>query len=191
NSLSSIRRKFAWLRSCSKALARDSRGSEIAEAAMVLPLMFMMLLGIFWFGQAFRIYGTLTHAARQGARAGASPYCSTCASVSSAGQNAYTAIQSALAAANLDSRRLAPPTTPPALFSCNDGSTPVTCDPTPSSICVQRDVKLSSSAGTTGAGVCGISVSFQYPYQFWFPGTSLNQQLLQLHGVGRARMETK
>ena len=35
-------------------LAADTRGSEIAEAAAVLPVMFMVLLGIFWFGQAFR-----------------------------------------------------------------------------------------------------------------------------------------
>ena len=36
--------------------------------------MFMMLLGIFWFGQAFSIYGAITRAAQEGARAGAAPY---------------------------------------------------------------------------------------------------------------------
>ena len=50
-------------------LARETRGQEIAEAALVLPIVFMVMLGIFWFGQAFRIYGTITHAAREGARA--------------------------------------------------------------------------------------------------------------------------
>jgi len=53
--------------------ARDTRGAEIAETAMVLPLVFMMLMAIFWFGQAFRIYGTITHAAREGARAAVAP----------------------------------------------------------------------------------------------------------------------
>src|ERR1700730_4996481 len=62
-------------------IAGGTRGSEVAEAALVLPLMFMILLGIFWFGQAFRIYGTLTHAAREGARAGVAPACSTCTSL--------------------------------------------------------------------------------------------------------------
>ncbi|MGA9977139.1 MAG: TadE family protein, partial [Candidatus Sulfotelmatobacter sp.] len=57
-------RKTSWLKT---VCAAD--GSEIAEAALVLPLMFMMLIGIFWFGQAFSMYGTITHAARQGARA--------------------------------------------------------------------------------------------------------------------------
>ncbi len=54
-----------------RKLARDTRGAEIAEAAAVLPLMFTMLLGIFWFGQAFSIYGAITRAAQDGARAGA------------------------------------------------------------------------------------------------------------------------
>ena len=47
-----------------RRLARDTRASEIAEFAMVVPLLFMFLIAIFWFGQAFRIYGTITHAAR-------------------------------------------------------------------------------------------------------------------------------
>ena len=52
-----------------RCLARDARGTEIAEMAVVLPLLFMLLMGIFWFGEAFRVYGTLTQAARAGARA--------------------------------------------------------------------------------------------------------------------------
>ncbi len=39
---------------------------EIAEAAIVLPLMFTMLLGIYWFGRAYNVYSTITHAAREG-----------------------------------------------------------------------------------------------------------------------------
>ncbi len=61
-----------------RRLAGETRGAEIAEAAAVLPLMFMILLGIFWFGQAFSIYGAITRAAQEGARAGAAPYCATC-----------------------------------------------------------------------------------------------------------------
>ena len=36
-------------------LSRETRGQEIAEAALVLPIVFMLMLGIFWFGQAFSI----------------------------------------------------------------------------------------------------------------------------------------
>jgi Flp pilus assembly protein TadG len=67
------------LQSNARRLAAETRGAEIAEAAAVLPLMFMMLLGIFWFGQAFSIYGAITRAAQEGARAGSVPLCATCA----------------------------------------------------------------------------------------------------------------
>jgi len=40
-------------------------GAEIAEAALVLPLVFMFLLGIVWFGRAFNIYSTITQAAER------------------------------------------------------------------------------------------------------------------------------
>src|ERR1700704_3922446 len=97
-------------------------GSDLAEAALVLPLMFTILLGIFWFGQAFSIYGTITHAARQGARAAVAPACTTCGGTNDPSQNAYDAIASALQAAKLDPKKLQPPTTPPALCICGSNS---------------------------------------------------------------------
>ena len=45
-----------------------------------------------------------------------------------------------------------------------------------SNVCVQGPVQLSRHHVTGGTGVCGISVSFQYPFQFWLPFTSLNKQ---------------
>jgi hypothetical protein len=173
-----------------RRLAREARGTEIAEAALVLPLMFMMLLGIFWFGQAFRIYGTITHSAREGARAGAAPSCSSCAVGSTASQKAYNAVQSALAAGKLDIANAKPPSSAPSLVSCLPGGPTPTCDAAFPKLCIQRNIQLSDPT-SGGAGVCGISVSFQYPYQFWFPGTNLNNQLIQLHAVARVRMETQ
>src|SRR5580693_9629631 len=79
--------------SCWQTLAQETRGQEIAEAALVLPIVFMVLIGIFWFGQAFRIYGTLAQAARVAAQAAANPVCTTCAPGNLPGQNAYAAIQ--------------------------------------------------------------------------------------------------
>src|SRR5882724_5911249 len=61
-----------------KRVAGETRGAEIAEAAIVLPLMFTLLLGIYWFGRAYNIYTTITHAAREGARAASAPTCATC-----------------------------------------------------------------------------------------------------------------
>ena len=92
-------------RSTLRTLAAETRGAEIAEAAAVLPLMFMFLLGIFWFGQAFSIYGAITRAAQEGARAGAVPYCATCAGTNTFtqyGTNAVNAVQTAMIASKLD-----------------------------------------------------------------------------------------
>ena len=33
----------------------DESGAEIAEVAVVLPIVFMFLLGIVWFGRAFNL----------------------------------------------------------------------------------------------------------------------------------------
>ena len=36
-----------------KKIATGTTGSEIAEAALVLPIFFLIMLGIYWFGRAF------------------------------------------------------------------------------------------------------------------------------------------
>lgn len=182
--------------------ARDTRGAEIAETAVVLPLLFMVLIAIFWFGQAFRIYGTITHAARQGARAAVAPACATCGGTNDPSQNAYNAIQSALLAAHLDPNQLQLPASPPTLNSCSGaGNGAVSCDSGQTRICVQGvshssgnvvegNVQLATT-GFGGAGECGISVSFQYPYGFWLPFSSLNKQTIYLRAQAQMRAETQ
>jgi Flp pilus assembly protein TadG len=174
-----------------RRLLAETRGAEIAEAAAVLPLMFMMLLGIFWFGQAFSIYGAITRAAQEGARAGAFPYCATCtASTNTLTQyatNAANATQVALTASNLDINQAQWPATTPPVIACASGST--SCANASNKVCVQLPVVLSTTT-TGGAGVCGASVTFQYPFQFWLPFTSLNKQRIYLTASARVRMET-
>jgi Flp pilus assembly protein TadG len=179
----------SFVRNTLRGLADETHGAEIAEAAAVLPVMFMMILGIFWFGQAFSIYGTITRAAQDGARAAATPVCTTCGSApSTPSQNAYSAVQSALLAAKLDPTKLQQPNPIPGLFSCVNGAA-VSCDGSPANVCVQEGVQLTTTGGG-GTGVCGISVSLQYPYQFWLPFTSLNKQLIKLKASARVRLET-
>jgi hypothetical protein len=176
-------------RSMLRSLAGGERGSEIAEAAAVLPLMFTMLLGIFWFGQAFRTYGTITRAAQDGARAGGAPYCMTCSSLKTPSQNAYNAVQSTLVAAHLDPGQIVPLSswTPPAPLDCSTGSA-VACTNS-GNVCVQTHVMLSQTSGS--GAVCGISVSFAYPFRFWLPFTSLNKQSIQLQAVAHVRTEAQ
>src|SRR6266567_607304 len=161
------------LRSHVRRLAAETLGAEIAEAAAVLPLMFMMLLGIFWFGQAFSIYGAITRAAQEGARAGAVQECATCTATTTSATNAINAVQTALLASKLDYTR-AQWGTRPTLNSCSTGNA-ASCDSGSTNFCVQYPVQL-TNINSGAAGVCGFSVSFQYPFQFWLPFTSLNKQ---------------
>ncbi len=189
-------------------LARSTHASEIAETAMILPLFFMIFLAIFWFGQAFRVYGTITRAAREGARAAVAPACTTCAS-NDPSQNAYNAIQNALVAANLDPNLMKQPTALPPLCQCGSAGTScagsaVACDGGQTNICVQgvthptgnsnpaveSNVQL-SAAVSGAAGECGVSVSFVYPYKFWLPFSVLNNQTLELRAQAQMRAETQ
>jgi TadE-like protein len=84
-------------------LARETAGAEIAEAAVVLPLLFMLLFGIMWFARAFNIYTTINRAARQGALAAAANNCATCGNI--APTQAYiqtNVVNPILTAAHLD-----------------------------------------------------------------------------------------
>ena len=146
-----------------RRLARETRGVEIAEAAAVLPLMFMILLGIFWFGQAFSIYGAITRAAQEGARAAAAPPCTTCSPGSSLTTMATNAVNNALTASKLD--------------------------PTQVQSLAVVPVQLAPALPPSINGVNGVSVSFQYPFQFWLPFTSLNKQRILLSASARVRLE--
>jgi hypothetical protein len=182
-------------------LAWSTRGSEIAETAVILPLFFMIFMAVFWFGQAFRIYGTLTHATRLGAEAAAAPACATCAA-GTAATNAQTAVYNALAAAHLDQSDLvawggtSPTWTSPALCACGSQTssckTPVSCDGSVANVCVQENVQLSyPSQG--GLGTCGISVSarYKYPYHLPIPLTTLDLGNVLLPGQAQMRQETQ
>lgn len=174
-----------------KRLAEDTRGSEIAEAAAVLPLMFMVLLGIFWFGQAFAIYGAITRAAQEGARAGSyAPLCSTCGvdTLTQRKTNAISATQTSLTSSKLDPSLVQLPSTPPVFTACL-GGTP-SCDAAASGqFCIQAPVRLATDAGSSGA--CGMSLSFQYPFQFWLPFTSLNKQKIWINSSALVKLENQ
>jgi hypothetical protein len=173
-------------------LAIDARGAEIAEAAAVLPLMFTMLLGIFWFGQAFSIYGAITRAAQDGARAGALPYCATCNTPAAYAINAVTAVQNDLLASRLNPALAQYPTPRPSVFSCSGGS-PVPCNGSASTnFCVQAPIQLPRTpSGASPTGLCGVSVSLRYPYRFWLPFTSINRQTIWITASARVRMENQ
>jgi Flp pilus assembly protein TadG len=49
---------------------RRRTGAELVEFALVLPMLLLVIVGIFDFGFLFRDFGVITNAAREGARIG-------------------------------------------------------------------------------------------------------------------------
>lgn len=172
-------------------LIAETTGAEIAEAAAVLPLMFMILLGIFWFGQAFSIYGAINRAAHEGARAGSAPYCVTCTGPNTVAQyatNAVNAVNNALTQSQLDPTRARLPIPQPIFNTCPGITGGNACVSGNTNICVELPVQI-SDPNRGGVGACGISVAFQYPYQFWLPFTGLNKQKIYLNASAQVGME--
>jgi len=177
-----------------------TEGAEIAEAALVLPIVFTFLLGIIWFGRAFNIYSTITHAAQQGALTAARPACATCAQgcdwKDGGGNDTHfpckatveSSVVSVMNASSLDSNQIMQYM--PVVLSCPDPAPPSRCETTGSSITICRSVLLNpSNAVPPPPPQCGTIVSFQYPFKFNLPFTSLNMQQIVLKAQGQSRME--
>ena len=173
---------------------RTIDGSEIAETAMVLPVVFMLLLGIIWFGRAFNIYSTIQQAAQQGAITAARDTCATCfnnPANTTAVDNAVTAV---MQASNLDPSQIQSPSGTP---NCGPAQPCAACPPafppppagscsSTANISVRQNVQLNP---TGQPPQCGAVVSFQYPFQFYLPGTSLNLSQVILSAQAQSRME--
>lgn len=180
-----------WL----QKIAGETSGAEIAEAALVLPLVFMLLLGIYWFGRAYNIYSTATQAAQVGAGVAAKPYCAICTGGAAWSTTSFPAnsvvissVQSSLQASKLDPAQVTAYTISPAPAACVNVTPAGGCTTDAgSNITVCRNVQL--NPGGAGPQECGTVVSFHYPYQFYFPFTSLNFQLVNLPAAAENSME--
>jgi len=176
---------------------RNTAGAEIAEAALVMPVVFVFLLGIIWFGRAFNIYSTITQAAQQGAIVAARPVCATCGApgckwgstdfpCDAAVTNAISAV---LTASSLNPSQIPPnKQTPPSAFCTLPPPAPVGCTPasTTGNITICREVWLNSPSQPQ---ICGTLVSFQYPFTFYLPFTSLNLSQVTMNAQAQSRME--
>ncbi|MGA9801167.1 MAG: TadE/TadG family type IV pilus assembly protein [Terriglobales bacterium] len=126
-------------------LTRETAGAEIAEAAVILPLLFMLLFGIMWFARAFNIYTTINRAARQGALVAATNNCATCGNT--APTQAYiqtNVVNPILTAAHLDPAQV-------------------------QNFTVTQNVVLNPGSPQIEIGTV---VSMQYPYNFKMNGLS-------------------
>jgi hypothetical protein len=169
---------------------RKSDGSQIAEAAVVLPVLFLLLFSIYWFGRAFSIYGTINHAAREGARTAAVPVCANCGvdctgtgSTTPCDKSVVDTVNNALTTARVDPTQATPFTPAPVPQTCPgagpQGICAIASGTAPSAeITICRNVWLNQSSKSPP--VCGVIVSFEYPYQLAFPFSSLSRQKISL-----------
>ena len=164
-----------------RKIATGTDGQEIAEAALVLPIIFLVLLAIFWFGRAFNISGSLERAAKEGALTAGRASCATCGNAFSSNQAVADAVQNVLSANSLDVSNLqvyAPP------FVCTTTPAP-TCTTTVTSsggqsfnmqICggapLSCGVGAAAGCGTASPPACGSNpvlgtrVAIAYRYDF-------------------------
>jgi Flp pilus assembly protein TadG len=166
-----------------KKIASGTTGSEIAEAALVLPIFFLLMLGIYWFGRAFNVYSTINHAAREGARLAVAQTCATCGSPN---QQPTMTLIAGQVAQSLQASSLDPTQVQPVVAAHTTCGASLNCQTSAAAphIRVCYNVQLQPSASLpagSGAPACGVSVEFQYPYQFYLPFTSLNMQQVMLN----------
>jgi len=160
-------------------------GSEIAEAALVLPIAFMILLAIYWFGLAFNIYGTINHAAREGARIAVAQTCASCGNTPPTTATIASGVTNALLADHLRPSQIIAIT--PAYASCAGAA--ATCASS-SNVYVCTNVQLVAvPPAASGAPACGVTIDFQYPYQAVLPFTSISNQALKLSAHVQMRSE--
>jgi len=165
-------------------------GAEILETALVLPLLFMLLLGIVEFGRAFNIYSTIQQAAQQGAIIAARDSCATCGNaLPNANSAVDPAVAAVLQASNLNLSQIQqwePNNAATGVQSCPAPAPAVSCSLTTHNFWVCSSVQLNSA---TQPIQCGAMVSFQYPFTFTLPFTSLNMQQIILSAQAQSRME--
>jgi Flp pilus assembly protein TadG len=143
---------------------RREIGAELVEMALVVPILFALLLGIVYFARGYNISGTMTRAAREGARIATAPSCSACTSGGQLPSIAAvaSAVQDSLVASSLD----------PALVAC--GTCAGTCYGSAPTICYQNNFVLNPN---TAPPENGVVVSFTYPYQMAIPFVGFNQTM--------------
>ncbi len=150
-----------------RRLARDERGVELLEAALVFPLLLALLIGVFWLGRAYNIYETITRAAREGARFALAPSCGTCspANTPPSDSDVTTVINNALSAASMDPTKVSP------------------------AISIQRSQVLTNPSDQSPNQVLGVVVSFGYPATLNIPFTPLNATTITVSTKVQMRQE--
>lgn len=141
------------------------KGAEIIELAVVFPLFLALLFALIWCGRALSIYGTITRAAREGARFALAPSCASCAPANTPPNDTEVSnvITGSLQVARIDPSSIKTYSPPGTMTFCTTGI-PTGCTTT-KSIQICRGVQLNTS---TPPQQCGVVVSYAYPVPLTF-----------------------
>ena len=150
-------------RSLHKTSVREEGGAELVEAALVISFLVMLLLGVIVMARAYNVAETINRAAREGARFAVTPTCASCGNTFPTDDEVRAVVNASLTVSALD---------------------PTLVQPNP--INVQRNVVLNT--GSVPEEV-GIVISFNYPFQFLLPFTSLNMTTISLSTQVQMRQE--
>jgi Flp pilus assembly protein TadG len=130
------------------------------EFAFVVTMLMTLLLGIVTFARAYNIYQSITRAAREGVRMAVLPDCATCGNDYIDPSSGVTQANSAIFAHAVS----------PALQAANLNPAAV--------------LNYSEAVGWLDAGdteqQCGVTISFDYPYQLDLPFTTMNLTTIDL-----------
>ncbi len=96
-----LTRKIELILRAALLICRETTGSQIAEFAVALPLLLVMVVGIFDFGNAYNIKQKVTNIAREAARMGASQ---PTADLTNPGATSILAIRDMVSSALLSSK---------------------------------------------------------------------------------------
>jgi Flp pilus assembly protein TadG len=159
------------LRKGSTRCGYGERGAEMLEFAFVVTMLMMLMLGLVTFARGYNIYQSVTRAAREGARMAVLPDCASCGNAYLDPSSGVTQSNSAVFAAAVS----------PALRAANLNPAAV--------------LNYSEAVGWLNAGdteqQCGVTISFQYPYQLELPFTTMNLTTINIPAHVRMRLENQ
>lgn len=127
-----------------RRVAADS-GQALVEFALVLPILLMVVIGIFEFGRAWNTYQVITDAAREAARTAVVKKSETSSSITQVVNDALT--RASLRTASFNN-----------------------ANPCPTGKVTAADVCIAGLGGATGSSA---TVQVRYPYSFTFLGRLL------------------
>ncbi len=166
-------------------------GQEILEAAIVLPLLLLIMLAIFWFGRAFNVTSTLHRAAVQAVKTATQYTCAiSCGNTSQANTQIVGSITTVLKADHLQIANLVAYTPG---FPCTATPVPACTSLQNVQICTGVPLNCGTSSCQQPPVACGANASYgvrvSFAYSYSWPLVLANLPAMNLSAVAQSGPE--